>query len=94
MRKLKLQLDSLEVESFSTDEVKEEIGTVHAHVSLACTNAPNGTTCNGNATCDGAYTCDGEYTCNYKSCDGVCGTYYCSDSSPVISAKYVDGACI
>lgn len=93
MRKLKLELDSLQVETFLTDEAAEGAGTVHGHVSLACTGA-NGATCNDRATCNGAYTCDGEYTCNFRSCDGVCGTYFCSDSSPQISNLYVDGACV
>ncbi|HEX8904154.1 MAG TPA: hypothetical protein VF771_04890 [Longimicrobiaceae bacterium] len=93
MRKLKLELDDLQVESFQTDESLPGLGTVHAHVSAVCTGA-NGNTCNGLNTCDGAATCDGAYTCNFLSCDSDCDTNRCGDSSPQISQQYVDGGCI
>jgi hypothetical protein len=64
MRKVKLEIDALAVESFDTgrDAAKRE-GTVHAHVATD-------PTCQ-NQTCRFAETC-------YDSCDGVCGTYYCA----------------
>lgn len=72
MKKLRLDLDSLEVESFDTAEADEKRGTVQARATAypggpSCVN-----TCNvndwtcwescGYGTCAGA-TCDGAWTC-------------------------------
>lgn len=94
-RKLSLDLEALDVESFATQraDAETEKGTVHAHISQLCTRE-NGATCGTNNTCNFGYTCDGDYTCNFRSCDGACGTYYCSDSSPQISQMYVDTFCV
>lgn len=63
MKKMKLDFDALNVETFETgdDTVKRE-GTVRAH-------ATDWQTCQG-GTCEGGNTC-------WDSCDGVCGTYFC-----------------
>jgi hypothetical protein len=79
MRKLKLDIDHLEVDSFETDVGHDQRGTVHGLVSPYCTQ-----TCDtaNNYSCDGAYTCGAESTCRrintcmYESC-GACGTYDC-----------------
>ncbi|WP_420129070.1 hypothetical protein [Longimicrobium sp.] len=76
MRKVKLDLDTLDVESFTTSGAEKDSGTVLGHASLACTGE-NGNTCGGGNSCHGGYTCDGAATCNYRTCDTVCGTYYC-----------------
>jgi hypothetical protein len=62
MRKLKLNLDALNVTSFETGEQQGQ-GTVMGHVTLP----PSEISCPGMNTCDpptydGAYTC--AYTCN------------------------------
>lgn len=90
-RKLKLDVDALAVDSFDTADAElAKSGTVHAHASLLCTGA-NGATCGTNPSCDGGYTCDGQYTCNFRSCDAVCGTTRCTDTT---SQAYIDGGCL
>jgi len=80
MRKLKLELDELFVETFTTDALEVPTGTVHGYQSLGCSrNLPDGPTCNEANTCGGD-TCDGLYTCNYLSCDINCGSYKCDDT--------------
>ena len=77
MRKLKLDLDDLEVTTFDASaDAKTKLGTVEAHVTAPV------------ATGDGGYTCDGSPTC-YQTCantcqgtclGGVCGSWpltYC-----------------
>jgi len=82
MRKLKLELEELSVESFETAGEAEERGTVRGNsfptrfaqcITNACSGA-DGVTCD--ETC--GYTCYatcGE-TCGANSCDG-CITYTC-----------------
>ncbi|HEU4884528.1 MAG TPA: hypothetical protein VFT45_19895 [Longimicrobium sp.] len=70
MKKLRLHIDDLRVDSFETDATRGERGTVHAHVSCRCTNA-QGATCGGGASCNGGQTCD-------TDCSGI--TYV--DSCP------------
>lgn len=63
MRKLKLDLDALEIESFETDETAEARGTVEGR------NPPPVQT---EATC-GQYTCGNEYTCaQWYTCANTC----------------------
>jgi hypothetical protein len=75
MRKVRLDLDALAVESFETDGgTTKRKGTVHGH-------AP---------TLDLGETCNGGNTC-WDSCDGVCGTYFCAtidDSCGAASCVY------
>jgi hypothetical protein len=67
MRKLKLDLDELAVESFSTFASRNEEGTVHARSGESCD------------VCEPP--CSGRNTCA-DSCDGVCGSYYCYTDEP------------
>ena len=56
MKKVELTLDALRVESFSTTEVAQETGTVHAHEftpRFSC-----GDTCNESCTCPIASNCN------------------------------------
>ena len=77
MRKLKMDLDALLVESFDTAREPAERGTVQGHFSLRCDTV--------NATCDGGNTC-GYPTCNFaqnscaESCD-ICDTNKCGNVS-------------
>jgi hypothetical protein len=88
MKKLRLDLDELTVESFDAGEQKFDKGTVKGFVSLFCTEAHNGITCGGGRTCDGNYTCDGEYTCNFKSCGG-CDTGNCTNEASCASPSCI-----
>lgn len=58
MRKLRLNIDSLTVQTFEVDEAAEKRGTVQAHDSWATTG--------GTALCPAP--CDSEYTCRDVSC--------------------------
>jgi hypothetical protein len=62
--KLKLNLDEISVDSFTTEYRKVRSGTVHGQ---ACT-CPTACTCPGCPTCDAS--CNG--TCD-ASCNGTCG---------------------
>jgi hypothetical protein len=80
MKKLKLELDNLTVESFDTTGVQKPRGTV---VGEQCTCWTNCDTCPGCPTCDAtcAYTCD-DATCPNcptcaASCNGTCNEYTC-----------------
>jgi hypothetical protein len=68
MNKLKLQLEDLVIDSFSTTPVKRAKGTVYGE---QCT-CPTACTCPGCPTCDASCngTCGG--TCD-ASCNGTCG---------------------
>ena len=89
MKKLRLDLDELAVESFDTQKDAREKGTV---VGEQCSC---GGTCYPEATCPQtcaytcddptcAYTCDDAtcagLTCNYESCGGTCFNSRCVDS--------------
>lgn len=69
MRKLKLDLDQLAVETFEAGDGDEKAGTVRGHVSIACEpSEPD--SCVGH-TCDGAIiTCNGD--CPKDSYDTRC----------------------
>ncbi|HEX6750245.1 MAG TPA: hypothetical protein VF092_23330 [Longimicrobium sp.] len=74
MKKLRLMLDELRVDSFATDGLAQEAGTVRAHESLLrCTE-----TCDtGDFTCDGGgNTCDDANSCQISCSD--CNSYYCA----------------
>ncbi|HEX6750246.1 MAG TPA: hypothetical protein VF092_23335 [Longimicrobium sp.] len=64
MRKIRLDMDDLQVVSFTTQKAENKEGTVHAHAQTEWN------TCQG-GTCDPGDTC-------WDSCDGVCGTYFCA----------------
>ena len=72
MKKLRLDIESIAVESFATDErTGERRGTVHGHVSFRCSVDPDNTCA--------AETCDNAYTCAL-SC-GLCGSYKCGSAA-------------
>jgi hypothetical protein len=63
MKKRKLNLENIAVESFETEHGTGTLrGTVHGHASVYCSQNPD-------RTCDAA-TC-GEYTCHFWTC--ACG---------------------
>ena len=64
MHKLKLRLESLEVESFRTHESQPGAGTVLAHSGFSC-NTFDEMTCAAYQTCGGTESCNGADTCNY-----------------------------
>jgi hypothetical protein len=72
MNKLRLKLEDLQIDSFSTTPVKKEKGTVYGE-QCTCRTA---CTCPGCPTCDASCngTCDA--SCNgtcVASCNGTCG---------------------
>ncbi|HSU16287.1 hypothetical protein [Longimicrobium sp.] len=83
--KLKLDVEQLQVESFSVQEARVERGTVHGLMSdapqVCISEDPS---CNAQPSCDGTcascngscgYSCD--YTCGYTceySCGWTCGS--------------------
>jgi len=89
MRKLRLELDDLQVEAFVTEARRPNVGTVHGFISFHCSLACDTV----NATCDGAFTCgdtcDGQqYTC-ILSCGG-CGSNRCGTAD----ASCADPSCV
>lgn len=82
MRKLKLELDDIQVESFETNRLEAERGTVRGHVSIAnpCTgqcDTVNDATCDPEAGCTN--TAAGDYTCIATNCADQCSTgVWCS----------------
>jgi hypothetical protein len=67
MKKIKLDLDTLQVDSFkTTDAPKEKSGTVFGHATLVCTEQFTCTSCaNSNESC-------GSASCG-ATCGGICG---------------------
>jgi hypothetical protein len=89
MPKFKLRLEDLQIDSFTTTQVRREKGTVYGeqctcHTACTCPGCPTcDASCNGscdascNGTCGGAscgYSCD--YSCG-GTCDYTCGGYSC-----------------
>jgi hypothetical protein len=66
MKKLRLELDQLTVDSFDTAVPAAKRGTVMGEEQCTCPSA-----CNTNCTCPGCPTCDHTY-CNQASCNGTC----------------------
>ncbi|HET7460309.1 MAG TPA: hypothetical protein VFJ82_03640 [Longimicrobium sp.] len=61
MKKRRLNLENITVESFETEHGTGTLrGTVHGHASIYCSENPD-------HTCDVA-TCVDEYTCRFLSC--------------------------
>lgn len=69
MKKLRLQLENLQIESFATGNGEADRGTVEGHVSTLCTGG--GRTCDAGNTCGANDTCGDNGTC-YISCNGSC----------------------
>lgn len=76
MKKLRLNLDELQVSSFVAGEAATGSGTVQANITGLCSaRCDTENTCGAN-TC-GQNTCNGaHYTCALSCTD--CGTYYCA----------------
>jgi hypothetical protein len=74
MRKLRLQLESLAVESFTTADERDTRGTINARSGDTQADSCADNTCF--QTCAGS-TCNGGGNTCWDSCDGFCGTYYC-----------------
>ena len=87
MKKLKLQLEDLEVDGFSTTPAEPERGTVNGHSHFTWCTCPGGFTCDATcpntcaATCPNTcpQTCD-DFTCAYESCGGTCFQSRCVDT--------------
>jgi hypothetical protein len=76
MRKLKLEIDALAVESFAPADERGDTGTVRAYLTAYYELCYEGDTWQGSCTCEptcNAQTC---YTCgtNCGSCATGCGT--------------------
>ncbi len=95
MKKLRLEMDELRVESFATDAAAGEAGTVHGHSYPNACLPPSGSDEPFVDTC-GYATCAGD-TC-WQSCGGSCncgGSGWCQ---PQESAGYTycfrDASCV
>lgn len=66
MRKLKLQVEDLEIVSFETARPLDGRGTVASHNEQFPPSVQGGT-CTADAACNPMYTRDGGYTC-WESC--------------------------
>ena len=77
MRKLKLSLEELTIESFATGEEMKGAGTVKGQMLFTrrCDTADD--TCFAAYTCYEYDTCGGYNTCDFESC-GECGSYKCA----------------
>jgi hypothetical protein len=73
MRKLRLEMDELEVESFEVEAAEKARGTVHGEERSIYCNTDEIANCSN-------YTCDPP-SCPAESC-GDCGTYYCASADP------------
>lgn len=70
MRKLKLEMDELRVESFQTERPREREGTVVGHYPTPQCSGEDGYTCD--------YSCGGQYA----SCVATCGSCNCIKYPP------------
>jgi len=89
MNKLRLQLEDLVIDSFSTTPVRRAKGTVYGEqctCPTACTcpgcptcDASCGGTCGGtcDASCNGTCNCPGTYDFSCNTCEGSCGGESC-----------------
>lgn len=77
MRKLTLNLDMLEVQSFTTSSEGPGRGTVHGE---QCT-CPTNCTCPGCPSCDETCPATCPYTCDDASCDTCFGQATCGGGS-------------
>lgn len=77
MRKLRLEIEEIQVESFEVADDLREPGTVHGHQPTV------GDTCSCECSADGACsliddTCSGhQYSCNHTWCQGTECIIYC-----------------
>ena len=87
MKKLTLDLNALEVQSFATATPAPNRGTIHGEQQCTC---PSACSCPGCPTCDGTcldtcqetcagmtcVTCGGQETCGYTCWTRACPCYY------------------
>lgn len=88
MEKLKLRLDRLEVQSFTTAVDVPGRGTVQGEQQCSCytCTCPNCETCDGTCpntcgtSCNVPYCKTGEQyeSCNYNTCAFTCATMFCA----------------
>jgi hypothetical protein len=78
MKKLKLDLNELAVETFATDHGGRERGTVAGHATNTCITAR----CDGTRLCTGGPSCDGTCyaTCGDEPCNSQ-GLEYCGGTA-------------
>jgi hypothetical protein len=92
VNKLKLRLEDLQIDSFTTTQVRKEKGTVYGeqctcHTACTCPGCPTcDASCNG--TCGGS--CNG--TCD-ASCNGTCGGASCGASCDYSCGGTCDVSC-
>jgi len=81
MRKLKLEIDSLDVQSFRTDDGEGTPGTVHgASGFTSCMSTYYGCTYTDFESCATCNTCEEQYTCgNWYSCYATCEGETCQE---------------
>jgi len=85
MKKIKLDLDRLDVESFAVVAERGKDGTVHGHATPGCTPAGQ---CNTLFSCY-EYTCNGEVSCNGEL--ATCGHLAtCTDCAETCAESCVD----
>ena len=98
MSKIRLDLDALSVESFTTETGLAQAGTVRGHSPIdqtfysdvtGCDQDTCARNCSGNTTCYAS--CDGVQTCG-GSCNGTCqaSACYACDESQVSSCRWVE----
>jgi hypothetical protein len=86
MRKLKLNIDALSVESFAPSETRDRQGTIVGHETEFETCFTCEEACGGGSlyqTCVGWHTCHGIATCNFVTgCYTENGIYTCDADCP------------
>ena len=79
MKKFRLELDDLRIDSFSTTPAQTPKGTVFGEQCTCYTNCtcPGCPTCDAscNGTCD--VSCNGTCDCTGDTCNESCGNYSC-----------------
>lgn len=97
MKKLKLDMDALQVDTFTTADSGTGRGTVRGHVTLLhCSTQcdTEGNTCDGGHTCNAEFSCNGEYSCALSCTD--CTTNRCDTNVQTcgqFSCVYTCGSC-
>lgn len=71
-KKMKLDVDAVQVESFETSPASGGEGTVHAHATKINSCVPTDCTCETDCGCSGQWTCPGSVP---GTCDGGATCY-------------------
>lgn len=89
MRKLKLQVDDLRVETFAAGEPAPRAGTIRGNMPMVIDASDDPCTGGGSGPDTYAYTCTcpSDPTCRH-TCAQTCGIDYCSDLTQCASAPY------